>query len=124
MQRTSRRSYLARRRQSHRNAPPQPLWTRVLRAQRRVLGCYTSNGYGCDRCSADLYSADFVQQSPFEPLAAAVRKFRSIFAAKNRRCNHCGERLSFARFRSEARVRGLLAPKFCNEKCFDDWLPF
>jgi hypothetical protein len=124
MQRKRRHSYSTRGRQAEREAAPRTVWDQIFRAQCKLFGCYTSNGYACDRCSADLYSSDFVQLSPFDALGAAISKFCRIFAPQNFRCNSCGKRLTFARFYSEARVRGLLSTKFCTDKCFDEWLPF
>lgn len=104
--------------------PPKTLLGRIFRMQCKMFGCITSNGYICDRCSADVYGPNFVQQTPFDPFAVAIRKLCSIFAATKFHCDHCGRRLSFARFYSEARIRGILSTKFCTQKCFDDWLPF
>jgi hypothetical protein len=124
MHRKRRHSDSGRWRQPDQKKPPRNLWDRIFRAQCKLFGCSASNGHTCDRCSADLYCPDFVQLSPFDPLAAAVSKFCRIFAAQNFRCDTCGKRLTFPRFYSEARVRGLLSTKFCTDKCFDEWLPF
>jgi hypothetical protein len=103
--------------------PPQALLDRLHRLLCRTFGCITSNGYACGRCSADLYGPDFVQQTPFDSLAGATRRLCGIFNPHNFHCDHCGARLSFARFYSEAKVRGLISTKYCTQQCFEDWLP-